>query len=100
MRFKCSASEGLSLYSIISVFLKAFGDRCAPAIGAYKSLCDVIDCLYLSARGKVSPQQLQESVERFLDHYVGAFGEDHTTPAFHWLLHVRDYLHRVGVLIA
>ena len=99
-KFKCQASEGLSLYGVIAVFLKVYGTRCASAVRAYKSLCDVIDCFYYASRGGVSPDQMQRCVHRFLDRYCEAFGADHMTPKFHWLLHFPFYLRHFGTLVS
>jgi len=100
LKFKCSASEGLSLYMILAVFFKVYGAICAAERRAYNALCDVIDLLSSVARGKIQPQQLQDAVELFLDAYSIAFGDDHMTPKFHWLLHFPKSLRDVGTLVA
>ena len=99
-KFKCSASEGLSLYMVVTVFFKVYGAIGAAELRAYNALCDVIDLLSSVARGKIQPQQLQDSVELFLDAYSAAFGDEYMTPTFHWLLHFSKSLRDAGTLVA
>ena len=99
-KFKCSASEGLSLYMVVAMLFKVFGAICAAELRAHNALCDVIDLMYAVSRGKILPQQLQDAVELFLDAYSTAFGVDHMTPKFHWLLHFPKSLRDSGTLVA
>jgi hypothetical protein len=99
-KFKCQASEGLSLYAIIGIFLALLGDRCKAEVAAYLALCDVIDCFLYVTRGSITPQHMLTCVHLFLRKFCDAFGEEKMTPKFHWLLHFPFYLMRHGTLIA
>ena len=101
--FKCSASEGLSLYSVlrhcVEVAIMPTGE-CRGACLAYTALCLGIDCLMGTARGLVAPRVLERSVEKFLDAFNAAWGMDFSTPKFHWLLHFGDHLDVIGFLVS
>ena len=100
--FKCSASDGLSLYSLLAYFVETVcvpAGRCAAACVAYLALADVIDCIVAISRGvNVPPDQLLATVEHFLAMFAAAFGLDYMTPKFHWLLHLMDHYVNFGGL--
>ena len=101
--FKCSASEGLSLYSVLRHFVEVViipTGECRGQCTAYVCLCAVIDCLVGSARGLVSPRNLEKAVEKFLDAFDAAWGMDFSTPKFHWMLHFGDHLRLLGYLVS
>ena len=52
-----------------------------------------------SARIKITVEQLQRAVERFLERFVVAWGYDWMTPKFHWLLHFASLLFRYNFLL-
>ena len=91
--FRCSASEGLSLYAAIAHWALAVlpADTCPAEREAYTALCDVIDCLRAAAFTVVVGSTMLETIERFLALYDTAFGLEWSTPKFHWLLHFGDY---------
>ena len=100
--FKCSASEGLSLYGVVGHFLvivvKKSG-RCVAEVDTYSALCDVIDCLMLATRSAIDARTLLEAVETFLDHFHLTFGMEWSVPKMHWLLHFSDVLRKHGLLL-
>ena len=88
------------MYAVVAVFLTTYAGACKPAVDAYVALCDVIDCFVCVTRGNVTPRHLARCVQSFLSLYCLAFGADHTTPKFHWLLHFPSYLEKFGTLVA
>ena len=91
--FKCSASEGLSLYAVCAHFFATVVQRagkCVVEIEAHSALCDVIDCLVATGKDLVESDTLLNAVETFLDKFDTAFGFDWSTPKCHWLLHFSD----------
>ena len=98
-KFKCDASAGLSMYSVIALFLgsPAVGVA-ATAVYAYSVLSDLIDLFQAANRGNVSANDLLSKIEDFLDAFDAAFGPDKRTPKFHWLLHFSDILYTYGYL--
>ena len=100
--FKCSASEGLSLYMIISHWAVTVlpADTCPAERKAFTALCDIIDCMRATAYIGVAGSQILQCVELFLDLYDIAYGLEWSTPKFHWLLHFGDYTDRFGELVS
>ena len=100
--FKCAASEGLSLYFIISHWALTVlpEDTCPAERKAFLALCDIIDCMRATAYITVAGAKILQSVELFLDLYDKAFGLEWSTPKFHWMLHFGDYADRFGELIS
>ena len=99
-QFKCLASQGLSLYAVMSVILHLFYMACPGEVSVYLALCDVIDCLSCFARGKITPETIKRCVHTFLQLFCDVFGFEYMTPKFHWLLHFGDYAKRFGMLVA
>ena len=89
-QFKCQASMGLSLYSVLTVWLQTCvrAGICVAEIAAYIALCDIIDYLLCLQRGHGSAEQFLLIVQHFLALHVAAYGEENQTPKFHWLLHL------------
>jgi hypothetical protein len=99
-KFKCQASQGLSLYAVVGIVLHLFYMVCPGEVAVYFALCDVIDCLSCFARGKISHEAIQRCVHTFLQRFCDVFGFGYMTPKFHWLLHFGDYAKRFGLLVA
>ena len=99
-KFKCQASDGLSLYAVLALFFGLFPSLCQREIAAYISLCDLIDCFVCVQRGKITPNILLQCVHTFLRDFCAAFGHTKMTPKYHWLIHFPSYLRRFGTLIA
>ena len=100
--FKCSASEGLSLYAVVGHFLVVVvkkSGRCVAEVDTYSALCDVIDSLMLATRSAIDPKTLLEAVEACLEHVHLSFGMEWSVPKMHWLLHFYDFYRKHGKLI-
>jgi len=99
---KCTASEGLSMYSLIAFFMStvvAPTGLCPLALAAYFALADVIDLVIAIPRKLATADMLRTSIERFLDACVAAGWRCYMTPKFHWLVHLPRELSRFNVLI-
>ena len=95
MHLKCTASEGLSIYGVIAymvhaIYLKA--GRAKLACTAFVALANVIDLLVAVPLRVVSPQQLKDNIQAFLDCVVKAGWRNHIHPKFHWLVHLPKHL--------
>ena len=89
--FKCSASDGLSLYSVVAYFVQSVilpTKRCECQCRAFIKLCDLIDGFVAIPRGLVTGTHLLQLAETFLQSFEKAWGLESTTPKFHWLLHM------------
>jgi len=100
--FKCSASEGLSLYLIICHWALTIlpEDTCPAERKAFVALCDIIDCMRATAFITVAGETIKTAVETFLEYYDAAFGMEWSTPKFHWALHFGDYADRFKELVS
>ena len=99
-RFKCQASEGLSLYAVLAVILACFTE-CPHEFMVYLLLCDLIDCFVAVSRGgSVDPSLLKDRVHAFLQAFCSVYGYEFMTPKFHWLLHFPKHLEEFKMLIA
>ena len=99
-RFKCQASEGLSLYAVLAVILGCFTE-CPHEFMVYLLLCDLIDCFVAVSRGgSVDPSLLKDRVHAFLQAFCSVYGYEFMTPKFHWLLHFPKHLEEFKMLIA
>ena len=86
-KFKCPASVGLSLASVLMVFFCLYKHVCPLEIDAYMALIDLINCFVCASRGTVTPKTLRQRAEIFLRKFAAAFGTKIMAPKFHWLLH-------------
>ena len=100
--FKCNASEGLSLYSLVRHFLEVAipTEMCSRECAAYGALADMIDALRAGSRMKISAADLERCIETFLAHFEAAWGMEYTTPKYHWLLHFGDHIREHGFLLS
>lgn len=99
--FKCSASEGLTLYPIIWCYIHAVFVRnrtLTSVCEAYMMLCNIIDLLVSIPHGQVTPPMLHEAVDVFLKACVDAGWKEYFIPKFHWLIHLASDLQRFGTL--
>ena len=96
--FKCTASEGLNLYSIVAVFLRKLllpRGHCLQAGAAFLSLQKLMDlCLEARLPGAVAPEAMERAVHDFLDKCCKAGWKCHMHAKFHWLLHFSAHLRR------
>ena len=100
--FKCSASEGLSLYLILSHWATHIlpADTCTAEREAFVALCDIIDCMRATAFIHVAGSTIVKAVELFLELYDKAYGLEWSTPKFHWMLHFGDFCDRFKELVS
>jgi len=102
-KFKCSASEALSLYPVMAAFLQMESTRLGlaenPAFAVLYLCCDVLDHLLCIPRGTCTPEGLAEAIVSFLRLYKLVFGEKHWTPKFHSILHLPRMLAEHKVII-
>lgn len=99
---KCSASECWSLIAPLTAFLNEVllnFDSCKAECEVFLAFLKVIELVTATSRRKVEPATLLVAVEEFLDKFVTTFGVEMTTPKFHWLLHLAEYLERMHELL-
>jgi hypothetical protein len=100
---KCQASDGLSLVQVAAMFtvrvLMMLGVSCRAECLCFLALVDVIDLIFTTPHGMVSPAELLEAVELFLAMFKKLWGVEWMTPKFHWLLHYSSHLARLGYLL-
>ena len=97
---KFSMSEGLSLVPVLRHWVK-FEIRVerpdlTTACNCLLSLCLFIQLLQASARYAVAPADLQEAYAVFFELFLECWGEEHTIPKFHYMVHAPASLRRLG----
>ena len=103
--FKCTASDGLSLYGLVALciqekILPQLRSRSAQAAcRAYLLLSNVIDLLAASASGLISPDDLDNAVDGFLALCKAAGWSNRMHSKFHWLLHFGQHLRQHLLLL-
>ena len=102
--FKCSASEGLSVFPVVAhYFRKALLPHASAAEGdairVFLALVVVIELLQNVARGSVTPAALRNAIFSFMGLYVALFGWS-TITKFHALLHLVWELTHHGCLLS
>ena len=101
--FKCTASDGLTLYALFAKFFEnVLLPRFAGArneatlrlkIVSYNHLCDVIDLLQLSKFGRdVEPDLLDDKVAQWRDSHATAYDKSLTYLKTHLTSHLSDML--------
>ena len=99
--FKALASEILSLYGILAVFVCRVALRAgiAPdACNAFLALCDLLDILQMCNLGKCIVGQLSAAVTTFLQKCKDAGWHKWMIPKFHWLIHLPYHYGRFCML--
>ena len=99
--FKCTASDGMSMYRIVASFIFAVYLKarvCVDECEAFMKLCDVLDQLAVVAKGGVTPKQLHDAVDIFLRACLKAGWKAFLHPKFHWLIHLAVELQQFGML--
>ena len=103
LNFRAGASEGLSIYPVLSFWLQAFAIPNGRAVGAcqaFLAFASFADCLVSVGRGDVTPSVLRTAVEGFLQRFADVWGVEYFTPKFHWLLHYARELDQHGTLLS
>ena len=102
--FKCSASEAISLYPVLCVFLRqrclAINAETTAACEVFVAFCLVLDLLMICTRYTVRPGELRIAVRDFLDKFVATFGWDSWIPKMHDMMHLPWELFRFGMLLS
>jgi len=105
--FKCSASDALSIYPVLRLFLmrialpKAVGnDKANAAFRSYFSLCEVLDLLRSVQKGNVHPDELLAAIQAHLRQFQTAYDVEHWAPKFHYALHLPAMLREHGHLLS
>ena len=102
---KCSASECLSVYSVLRLFLlEAMQTQDLHAIRAecdsYLRLCHVLDLLQQVKLGKTTPRALEVAVVAHLSAFKDAYRDTRFLPKHHYSLHLCRMLQRHGTLVS
>ena len=102
---KGSASELLSAYNVIRVFLLLFVAQQYPglqkALACFFKLCEVLDLLVSINRGAtVRPSLLKAAVKSHLDSFLEHYSEAYWVPKCHMALHLHEFLGRHQTLIS
>ena len=103
--FKCTASDGLSLYGLVALFIQETvlprirSGAAQAACRAYLLLSNVIDLLAASASGMISPDDLDYAIDGFLALCKAAGWSKYMQSKFHWLLHYGQALRRHRLLL-
>jgi hypothetical protein len=99
--FKCTASEGLSVYPVMCLFFLSVvsrAGRCTNEVAAFVKMCGVIDVMVAIPMGVVTANMLRAEVASFLDQCVAAGWRTLMHPKFHWLVHMPFHFERFGFL--
>ena len=101
---KCSASEGLSVYSVFRQYLHTAtltsNSRVREAVDCYFALCDVLDLLRRVIQGSVTSVELHAAIQNHLEKYKRTYGVDEWFPKLHYALHLGMMLEQHGCLIS
>ena len=100
---KCTASEALTLASILACFVQNVylrADICAPECQAYLGCVDIIDLLMAVPHGLITSGALELAVCSFLKACLEAGWNDYLTPKFHWTIHLYKELSLFKTLVA
>ena len=93
--FKCTASEGLSLYGVIAFYMHKVilphAESCRDEILTYLSLCDVLDMLVVAPYGVISQLMLHDAIHTFLQKCIDCGWRAFMHPKFHWLKHLHQH---------
>ena len=98
--FKADASECLSLYAVISLFLQIFvQDVCGPQVQSFLALCVVLDLLTSLKMCQVGADVLDRAIMRHLELHLIAYGSLLWKPKHHMSTHLAEQLARWGTLL-
>jgi len=99
--FKCTASEALSVYVLVALFVANVvisSGNCMSESKAFLALADLIDMFQIIPLGKILPADLHGKVNQFLDLCCSAGWHEFMHPKFHWLRHMHEHLNKFGIL--
>ena len=104
--FKCSASQGLSIYPLLRLFVllhanSLTGAAVRMACDSFLKLCLVLDFLLEGNKGKaISPQELRSRIVAHSQAFLKVHSEDAVIPKFHYSLHLPGMLHQHQRLVS
>ena len=104
--FKCSASQGLSIYPMVRIFVLVHAVSLAEATvrqacNSFLKLCLVLDLLLEGNKGKaISAPELRTRIRAHCEEFLKAHSEDAVIPKFHYALHLPGMLHRHQRLVS
>ena len=101
---KCSASDILSLYPVIALYvqqiLRPLG-RFKDQVDSFLALCDVLDILWSLNRGiHVAADILEAAIVNHFTLYQNAYGDLEWVWKHHGCLHLAQFLRKFGYLLA
>ena len=103
--FKGSASEGLSLYTVIRAYLQHYRllSHGSPEIvlgtQSYLALAGCLDELKETMRGEGNPDALASYIRTHLEAFKVSYGQEHMVPKHHFTLHLPGFLRRDKLLL-
>ena len=100
---KCSASDCLNLMAPLNAFVHEVLLNlvaCKAECNVFLQLLKVIELVKATSKKHVEPAILLAEIEDFSNEFCKTFGVERTTPKFHWLLHLPEYLARMHELFA
>ena len=102
----CSASEALSVYSPIRLFLiinimnlPDLPPAVVAACRSYLCLAEVIDHLRAVSHGKTTPAGLGAAIQEHFQACEFAYSDEHVTPKYHYATHLPEQYQRHGLLV-
>ncbi|OLQ13463.1 hypothetical protein AK812_SmicGene2515 [Symbiodinium microadriaticum] len=104
--FKCSASQGLSIYPLVRIFVLVHAVSLAEATvrqacNSFLKLCMVLDLLLEGNKGQpIGAPELRTRIAAHSQAFLKVHGEEAVIPKFHYALHLPSQLHRHGRLIS
>jgi len=101
--FKCSASEALTVYHIVAMFIQTVvlkASACVNECKAVLALADLLDILQMIPLQleKITPEVLRTAVKTFLTSCTKAGWQDFLHPKFHWCIHFPQHFSNHGFL--
>ena len=105
--FKCSASEGLSIYVPMRLFLLTHvvnlptaSIEVKRACSSYFALAKVLDLLHCTLKGlHVSPEELEQALCKHMGLFKSVYPEEYIIPKFHYGLHLPKMLKTHQMLV-
>ena len=101
---KTSASEGLTLYPLLRLFLmetlEAPDASVAPAVQSYYALSRVLDLLVRLRNHSVDSSELRAAISAHLQRRLLVYGPSAFTPKCHYALHFPSFVDSHGRLVA
>ena len=104
--FKCSASQGLSIYPLVRIFVLSHAVSLTEATvrkacDSFLKLCLVLDLLLEGNKGQpIAAPELRTRIVAHSQAFLKAHGEDAVIPKFHYSLHLPGMLHQHQRLIS